>query len=273
MRMNRVVMDIRNMKIRGAKAIAIAGLKALRSMAQKNGFGKEFNNVAKKLVSIRPTAVALYNAVEKIKREKSLEAIDKMIYYFENIGDVIGTVNYELIRNGYTLLTHCHSGTVVDLLKTAKRKGRRFNVFVTETRPRWQGRITAEVLVKADIPVIYIVDSAAGFYIEDIDMMLFGCDAIRKEGVVNKIGTYMLAVLAKEHKIPVYFAGGLMKLDKRKKLIIEERSPSEVMRKRETKKFDIRNPSFDITPWPLIKAILTEKGSLKPRQILRKLKR
>jgi ribose 1,5-bisphosphate isomerase len=265
-----VVDDIKTMKIRGARNIAIAGLEALKGVAEEAGFGKGFDSVSKKLISARPTAVTLYNAVEKIKREKNIDAIKETIYYFENIGDVIGTVNYKLIKKYPTILTHCHSGSVIELLKAAKKKKIRFKVIVTETRPRFQGKTTARALVDAEIPVVYIIDSAAGFYIKDVDAMVFGCDAIRKEGVVNKIGTYMLAVLARKNKVPVYFVSGLMKIDKRKKLIIEERSPDEIIK--DSKEFEVRNPAFDVTPWKYVTGIITEKGIMKPAKVKRMLK-
>jgi len=273
MRIRAVLKDIKSMRIHGAREIAVAALKELKKIAKEEGFGKEFNKACRTFLCVRPTAVALHNAIQLIKKEKSIDAIDKMIYYFENIGEVIGFQNYKIIKNGSTLLTHCYSGSVVDFLKVAKKKGRKFKVIVTETRPMWQGKDTARELTTAGIPVVYIVDSAAGYFVKDVDAMVFGFDSLRREGVVNKIGTYMLAVLAKENKIPVYFIGGLLKLDKRKKFKIEERKPSEVIRKRETKKFDVRNPQFDITNWRYVTAVVTERGILKPVQIKRKLRR
>lgn len=266
-----VVDDIKSMRTRGARNIAIAGLKALKEVAEEDGFGKRFNSAGKMLVNARPTAVTLYNALEKVKKKKTIDSIEEMIYYFENIGDVIGTVNYKLIKKYSTLLTHCHSGSVIELLKVAKKKKVKFKVIVTETRPRLQGKKTAQALVDAGIHVVYIIDDAAGFYIKDVDAMVFGCDAIRKEGVVNKIGTYMLAVLAKKNKVPVYFVGGLMKLDKRKKFIIEERSADEII-KDSTKDFEVRNPAFDVTPWKYVTGMITEKGVMKPAKVKRMLK-
>jgi ribose 1,5-bisphosphate isomerase len=266
-----VVDDIKSMRTRGARSIAIAGLKVLKEVAEEDGFGKRFDSAGKMLVNARPTAVTLHNAVKKIKKEKTVDAIEEMIYYFQNIGDVIGTVNYKLIEKYSTILTHCHSGSVIELLKATKKKKIKFKIIVTETRPRLQGKNTAQALVDAGIPVVYIIDDAAGFYIKDVDAMVFGCDAIRKEGVVNKIGTYMLAVIAKENKVPVYFVGGLMKLDKRKKFTIEERSADEVI-KGSTKDFEIRNPAFDVTPWKYVTGVITEKGIMKPAKVKRMLK-
>lgn len=270
--LERTVGDIKTMRIRGANEIAIAGLNVLRDIAEKEGFGRKFNRACNLLLKTRPTAVPLSNSIEIVKKEKKLERLEKMIFYLENIGDVIGFLNYKIIKRGTTILTHCHSKDVVNFLRRAKEKKKKFNVIVTETRPLYQGIKTAGELSDVGIPVTYIIDSAAGFFSKDIDLMIFGCDAIRKEGVVNKIGTYPLAVLAKENRIPVYFVGGTIKFDRRKKFKIEERRSDEVINRKKLKKCKIRNPAFDVTPWKFIKGVITEKGVLKPRQVLRMLK-
>lgn len=270
--LERTVKNIKTMRVRGANEIAIAGLTVLRGIAEEEGFGRKFNRACNLLLKARPTAVPLSNSIEIVKKEKKLEGIDKMIFYLENVGDVIGFLNYKIVKKNATILTHCHSKNVVDFLRKTKEKRRKFNVIVTETRPLYQGIKTARVLSDVGILVTYIVDSAAGFYSKDIDMMIFGCDAIRNEGVVNKIGTYPLAVLAKEHRIPVYFVGGTIKFDRRKKFAIEERSSSEIISRKKLKKCKIRNPAFDVTPWKFVKGVITEKGVLKPRQVLRMLR-
>jgi len=272
MSIERTVKDIKTMRIRGANAIAIAGLEALKEVEKKEGFGRKFNKACRLLIKARSTAVPLYNSIEIVKKEKKIESIDRMIFYLENIGEVIGFVNFKMIKNNSTILTHCHSRDIVDFLRVAKEKKKKFDVIVTETRPLYQGVKMARELSNLDIPVIYIVDSATGFFSKNIDLMLSGCDAIRREGVVNKIGTYLLAVLAKENKIPLYFVGGTIKFDRRKKFVIEERSSDEIIKQKKLKKCKIRNPAFDITPWKFIKGVITEKGILKPRQILRMLR-
>ncbi len=264
--------DIKNLKIQGARSIAIAGLKAMKEVVEESGFKQEFIRACKLLESSRPTAVALYNAIEKIKKQKSLEEIDKLIYYFENVGSLIAWNGYKLIKNDYTVLTHCHSSSVVEIFKKAFEKKNKFEVIVTETRPLYQGEKTAKELSRAGISVIYIDDSAPGHFIDQVDMLILGIDSIRKEGVVNKIGSYMLSILAKENKVPVYFVGEIMKLDKRKKFVIEERNPEEVIAPGKLPNVKIENPAFDVTPWKYVTAVVTEKGVLKPKQILRMFK-
>jgi len=269
----KTVEDIRSLKIQGARSVAIAGLKALKEFVEENGFGKGFERACRLLESSRPTAVALYNGIENVKKKKSLEEIDKLLYYFENVAPLIASQNYKLIKKNSTILTHCHSSVVVELLKTAWNKGIKFRVITTETRPLLQGKITAKELSEAGIPVVYTDDVAAGHFLQmhkrKISMVLFGIDSIRKEGVVNKVGSYVLAVFAKENKIPVYFVGELLKIDRRRKIDIEERNPEEIIREKELPKVRIENPAFDTTPWKYVTGIVTEKKVLKPTQVMR----
>jgi len=270
--LERTVDDIKSLKIQGARSIAIVGLKAIKEIVEKSGFKKEFRKACKLLIDSRPTAVPLFNSIEKLKKERKIESIDNLIYYFENVCSVIAPFGIKLIKKNSTILTHCHSTVVVEMLRYAWGKKKKFKVIATETRPLYQGVITAKELLRIGIPVTFIVDSASGFFVKDVDLMVFGCDAVRKEGVVNKIGTYGLAVLVKENKIPVYFVGETMKFDRRRKIVIEERSSNEVIKKSKLKGSKIRNPAFDITPWKFVSGIITEKGILKSRKVLRMLK-
>jgi len=269
----KTVEDIKTMRSQGARTSAIVGLKAIKEVVERNGFGREFEKACKELESSRPTAVALYNAIEKIRKEKSLDSINKMIYYFENVAQLIAFKGSDIVKNNFTVLTHCHSSVAIEIMKQAHEKKKKFSVIATETRPLYQGERTARELSEAGIRVIYVDDSAPGFFIKDIDMVLMGIDAIRKEGVVNKIGSHMISVLAKENKVPVYFAGELMKLDRRKKIEIEERNPEEIINPKKLPGVEIENPAFDITPWKYVTGIITEKGILKPGKILKLLEK
>jgi len=274
--LERVAKDIKTMKIQGARSIAITSLKVIKKIVEKKGFGKEFNRASKLLGSSRPTAVALHNALENIRKDKTLEEVDRMIYYFENVAPLIAFQNYKLIKKNSTVLTHCHSSVVVELLKKAWKNKIKFRVIATETRPLLQGIRTAKELSESGIPVIYSDDSAYGHFWQlhkrKITIVLFGIDAIRKEGIVNKIGSYPISVFAKENKIPVYFVGELMKLDRRKKIEIEERNPEEIINPRKLPGVDIENAAFDISPWKYITGVVTEKGVLKPQKIKRMLR-
>jgi len=269
----RAVKDIKTMKAQGARTSALVGLRALKEVVKENGFGRDFESACNALESSRPTAVALHNAIEKIKKEKTLDIINRMIYYFENVAQLIASKGSNLIKNNFTVLTHCHSSVAIEIMKAAYKKKKKFRVIVTETRPLYQGERTARELSDAGLHVVYIDDSAPGFFIKDVDMVLMGTDAIRKEGIVNKIGSYMISVLAKENKVPVYFAGELMKLDRRKKIIIEERNPEEIIDPRKLPGVKVENPAFDTTPWKYVTDIITERGILKPKKVLGLLKK
>ena len=178
-----------------------------------------------------------------------------------------------IIKNNCKIMTKCHSSDVIAVLKLAKMRGKNITVYALETEPKHQGILTAKELSKFGIKTILIEDPACGFFIKDIDIALVGCDAIRKEGIYNKIGTYVLALVAKKHKKPFYVAGTSFKLDKRKKIEIEERPIDEVYKGiKETKYMKIRNPAFDLTPYELITRIITEQGIMTPANIKRLLK-
>jgi len=262
---------IKNIEIQGAKEIAIHSLKFLRKLAKEKGFGKEFNRAAKKLEKARPTAVVLHNCLEIVKKERKIEIISKLLRKLNRATKEIAKRGSRLIKNNYVIMTHCHSGEALSVIKQAWKEKKKIKVYATETRPKEQGIKTAKELSKLGIPVILIIDSAVGFFIKDVDIVIVGSDAIRKEGVVNKIGTYPLALVADKHKKPFYVVGNTLKLDKRKKLIIEERSPDEIY-KEHLKTLKVKNPAFDVTPWKYVKRVVTEKGVMTPGNVLKMIK-
>ncbi len=259
----KTVRGIKSLKIQGARNIAIAALDALEIVAKKSGFGKEFLEAANALQSSRKTAVPLYNAICAVKSGKSIESIKKTKQFLELAPKKSAEFGAKLIRDGSTIITHCHSSEAIMLLKLAKANGKKFKIIVTETRPKMQGISTAKELVAAGIPVEYIVDSAAGHYMKGCNIAIFGCDSIRKEGIYNKIGTYLMALCAYENKVPVYFAGDSMKIDWRPKIEIEMRSSEEIISQKVLSGAKILNPAFDCTPWKLISGVITEKGIAK----------
>ncbi len=262
---------IKSLEIQGAKEIAIESLKFLRNFAKENGFGKKFESVARKIEKTRPTAVVLHNCLEILKKDESIERLNKLIKWLSNVDKEIAKKGERIIKNGSKIMTHCHSGEALAVIKRAWKNGKKITVYATETRPKEQGIKTAKELSRMGIHVILIVDSAVEFFIKDIDMVIVGSDALRKEGVVNKIGTCSMAIVAKEYKRPFYVVGNTLKLDRRKKVIIEERSPYEIYVEH-LKTLEIKNPAFDITPWKYVKRVITEKGILTPGNILKMLK-
>jgi len=268
--LDEMIKKIKSLEIQGAKEIAIESLKFLRNYSKENGFGKKFDYASKRLEDARPTAVVLHNTLEILREKRNLDTISKLLRQLNSATDRIAKNGQRLIKDGFVIMTHCHSGEALSVIKEAKRNGKKVSVIATETEPLHQGIITVKELCKVGIPVTLITDPALGYFMKDVDMVLVGSDAMRKEGNVNKIGTYTMALVAWQNKKPFYVAGNTLKLDKRKKFVIEERPAAEVYRNITGVK--IRNPAFDITPWKYVKRVVTEKGVFTVGNILRMLK-
>ncbi len=275
--LSKTVKKIKSVEIQGAKEIAVYSLKFLRRFCKKKGFGKDFRRVASKLENARPTAVVLHNCLEIIREEKSLETIDELLKKLENVNKKIAVNGLKLFkRKKYMILTHCHSDEALAVIKKLKRKGKKISVIATKTEPLKQGVRTVKELTHARIPVTLIIDSAVGHFMPDVDAVIVGTDAIRKKGVVNKIGTRLYATAAKEYNKPFYVVGNTLKLDKRRKFEIEERPAKEVymeLKSGKLKRVKIRNPAFDITPWKFVSKVITERGVYTPSQIKKMLRR
>ena len=256
----KTIKDIINLKIQGATAIAVAGIKILELTYKKYGYGEEFDLMCDRLDKTRPTAVPLHNSIEILKEQKDKDAFKNLISFFKESKTKIAAHTLIHINEGSTIMTHCHSSEVIDAFKMAKKEGKDFRVIVTETRPKLQGKQTAKDLIEANIPVTYIVDSAASSFLNETNAVIMGIDAVRKEGVYNKIGSHMIALAAKQKGVPVYFLGNTLKIDKRPQITIEERSRGEVIDLRTLKGADVKNPAFDLTPWTLIESVITERG-------------
>jgi len=271
-----VVNNIKSVKIQGAKEIAIYALKFLREFAKKYGFKLAFEVAAYRLEEARPTAVVLHNCLGILKKRRSLKTIDKLLKQLDDVTIKIAKNGSKIIKNNWKIMTHCHSGEALAVIKQVWKKGRKISVIATETDPLEQGVKTAKELAKEKIPVTLITDNAVGFFMKDVDCVLVGADAIRKEGVVNKIGTSLLALAAKANKKPFYVAANMFKLDKRKIFKIEERTVKEVyqdlLHPGKLKGVKIRNPAFDVTNWKFISALITDKGIFKPKQIQKMLR-
>lgn len=295
-----VAKAIRSMAIRGAPAIGVAAAMGIALAAQKIQsrrplvFYKSMEEVCHRMRQTRPTAVNLFWAVDRMKKvldqvhslgvekaKKRLEEEAREICKEDiEVNRKIGENGKILIHNGDGVLTHCNAGalatagygTALGVIRAAWAEGKRFCVFVGETRPLLQGaRLTAWELVQENIPVTIVTDSMAGWLMKKgkISLVLVGADRIARNGdAANKIGTYGLAVLSKWHDIPFYVAAPTSTLDlsipSGSEIPIEERAPEEVThfgRSRITpKEVDALNPAFDITPHTLIEGIITENG-------------
>lgn len=296
---------IKALKIRGAPAIGIAAAMGIALGAQDirakdfKSFHKKLESIGKYLAKQRPTAVNLFWAIERMldfaKSHKD-DAIEKLktllikesINILEEdirVNKAIGRYGVKFIKNGATILTHCNAGslatggygTATAPIFTAIEQGKRVRVFADETRPILQGaRLTACELKEAGVDVTLITDNMAGSFMKKgvIDLAIVGADRVARNGdVANKIGTYSVAVLCKEHKIPFYVAVPISTIDfslsSGDKIPIEERPKEEVtciMGKLQVapKGVKVLNPAFDVTPARYITAIITEKGAFKP---------
>ncbi len=286
--LNETAQKIKTMEIRGAGRIARAAAGELRDYAGrlKTGDMDEFNEnmkyAAGMLVSTRPTAVSLPNAVRSVMRYKgktvdeaktSIKKLaDEFITNSENAVRKIGEIGARRVRDGDTIMTHCNSAAAISIMAAAHEQGKNINVIATESRPRMQGLITIKQLDSLGIKTSLIVDSAVRYFMKDVDLVVMGADAITANGsVINKIGTSQLALAAHEARKNVIIAAETYKFSPRTILgelvEIEERDSSEVISKEKLGEFSnvhVRNPAFDVTPREYIDLICTEVGAIPP---------
>lgn len=298
-RVEQVADAIKTLAVRGAPTLGIVGGYSV-ALAAQGCMSPDVNTCIELLQksgalikSTRPTARNLFwgvdrvleaakrcGSVEEIK-VKTLEEAHRILREEVERDELIGGYGSELIKDGDLILTHCNTGqlatggmgTALGVIRAAWERGKRFKVFATETRPLLQGaRLTTLELVNAGIPVTLIVDSAAGYLMrtKKVGLVVVGADRILADGsTANKIGTYTLAVLAKQHGVPFYVAAPLSTFDlESREITVEQRSPEEVRGfngvKTAPEGVDAWNPAFDVTPPTLISGIITEKGVLEP---------
>ncbi|RLG33722.1 S-methyl-5-thioribose-1-phosphate isomerase [Methanosarcinales archaeon] len=281
---------IQRLKVRGAPALGVAGAFGV-VLACINEKSKEIvKKKVERLKKARPTAVNLSYGVNralnaamlgKSTQEMKTYALDeakKMADEDVAVNKTIGEYGSDLLEDGDVVLTHCNAGrlacvdwgTALGVIRTAIEKGKRIEVIACETRPLNQGsRITAWELLQDKIPVTLIADSMSAAVMREgkVDKVIVGADRVVKDGVINKIGTYMHAVVAKAHNVPFYVAAPLSSFDLKrsyKEVVIEERSPEELIffagKQIAPLMVNVYNPAFDFTPFELIEAVITERG-------------
>ena len=285
-----VVDAIKNLAVRGAPAIGIAGAASLAVFAANDGSESNFKSAAETIASARPTAVNLRWAIDRALKEIDgiewecvpgvlVDLVRQMEREDEETNRAIGRNGAALLSEGSSILTHCNAGslatyyygTALGVIYSAAEQGRISRVYADETRPVGQGaRLTTWELAQAGIPVTLICDNMAASLMAkgNIDAVIVGADRIAKNGdAANKIGTYGIAVLAHEHGIPFYVAAPCSTIDfsieDGSLITIEERSPEEVLPK-PIDNVDVWNPAFDVTPAQYITAIITEAGVFEP---------
>lgn len=283
---------IRKLEVQGARNVAIAAVKALQALAEetkaktKTEFLGELAQTQELLFASRETEPLMRNAVKYVisqaesSSEKTVNKLCEIVYsqanqFLQNLDDSrqqIAKIGAKRIRDGSVVFTHCHSSTVTRLLAEAKNNGKNFKVICTETRPAFQGRITAKEMVELGVETTFIVDSAARTFISKADLVIVGADAITSEGnVVNKIGTSTLALIAYEARKSFYVVSELLKFDpatlQGSYEQIEERSIAEVW-KEAPEKLAVRNPAFDVTPRRYIHGLICEEGIIAPQSVV-----
>jgi methylthioribose-1-phosphate isomerase len=293
-----VASAITKMQVRGAPAIGVAAAYGIAlgafefSNVNLAQFRSHMSVVMKTMAATRPTAKNLFTTIERMEsiiqktsdtcllKQALIEEAIKIHSEEQSATQIISKLGANLFRDGDTILTHCNAGplatagygTAIGALIEAQRQGKNIRVINTETRPLLQGsRLTAWELKVAGIPFKLITDSMAAYFMSkgSIQAIIVGADRIAKNGdVVNKIGTYMLAVLARENNIPFYVAAPLSTFDydtpSGEFIPIEERNTTEITEIYGTvmtpEGTEVLNPAFDITPTCYITAIISEKG-------------
>jgi methylthioribose-1-phosphate isomerase len=299
-----VAQAIEKMVIRGAPAIGIAaayglvlGVMVLRAETARS-IEADFERVYRRLERTRPTARNLFWALERMRaayersRGLGLRATKKALLTEAQAIEredaetnrQIGLNGRDVIGDGATVLTHCNAGalataaygTALGVVRAAVEQGKKVRVFADETRPFLQGaRLTVWELRRDAIPVVLITDNMAGWFMRkgEISVVIVGADRIARNGdTANKVGTYSVAVLAKENGVPFYVAAPMSTVDATledgSRMPIEERKPEEVReaggRLITVPDVEVRNPAFDVTPARYIAGIITERGLFRP---------
>ncbi len=285
--------DIAKMEIRGAATIADAAAAAIGEQARASEAGTpaefraEIRAAARKLHETRPTAVSLPNALRYVLRGMEGDTVEELrasivatVEEFrqdlDQAQDNLGQIGANRLRDGDTIMTHCHSTDALSCVRKALDDAKEVSAIVKETRPRRQGHITARQLRNWGVPVTLIVDNAARRYLDDTDHVLVGADSIAADGsVINKIGTSGLAVNARERGVPVMVAAQTLKLHPGTMtghtVEIEMRDEREILpddEREEVGNVRVENPAFDVTPPRYVDAIVTERGQFPPESIV-----
>ncbi|MFX1298078.1 MAG: translation initiation factor eIF-2B [Promethearchaeota archaeon] len=284
------IQKIKNLEVQGATNVATFGLQSFNkyvnslNITLRDDFINKIEEVSNLLKNIRPTEPCLRNGLQcvinKVKRiltdqvDTLKYAIDKntevYLNFLTNANKKIAKYGARRIVNDSTILTHCHSSAVVEILKMAHNEGKKIKVIVSETRPMFQGRKTAKTLSEIGIETTMIVDSSMRWIVrhKPIDLILIGADSITVEGtVLNKIGSKLLALVAEENNIPFYVAATMLKYNPESAFgdleVIEMRNEKEIWEV-PPPNLKILNPAFETISRDLISALITEIGVFPP---------
>lgn len=293
MELNDSVRQIKELKVQGAEMIARFALETLRNVLKQSNADSagllysEMVDARKKLAAARPIEPCMFNAFKyvfiDVKNESTiemyksfLERIELALKHFDFAQQTIAKIASQKVKNGSIIFTHCHSSTVIEILKEAKRQKKHFEVYNTETRPRFQGRKTAAELAALGIPVTHFVDAAARYAIKKCDVAFIGADAITSEGkVVNKIGSELFAEVAKKFEVPFYSCTDSWKFDVESifgyEKNLEMRSKTEVWEDA-PKGVKVNNYAFEKVDPELVTGIISEMGIYRPDVFVQEVK-
>ena len=270
----KVIRGIRELRVQGASDVRKAALLALAfevkriKVSNVSNFKRKVKSLANELMRSRPTEPEMHTALRHViaaaRKAKSVQEAKALILekereyekHREEAMQAIAGHAMKVIPLRARVFTHCHSHTVMEVLKKAKQERMLKEVIFTETRPLMQGHLTAKDLSALRIPGRMIVSEAGFTFMKECDVFLTGADAVLHSGVVNKTGTASLSVIARYFNVPHYIASSTEKFTTR--IEIEERVWSEVWKER-IAGIQIENPAFDLTPKKLIKGVITEK--------------
>lgn len=296
-KLNRFIQDISDIKIQGATAVADATLNILLELISSSPAPTSksdwyrLEKLADKFSSLRPTEPMARNLShwllfelkkryynQKSKQENWVVMAEKLNqeskYLLKEIESNLAQVGERLVRAKQIIFTHCHSSLAESILIRAKRNKKKFKVYHTETRPLYQGRITSRHLRSAGVESVMVADSAAAWLVSkhsgdqiDVSWVLLGADSLSLDGsVINKIGSFAIALSAYDSGIPVYIASSLLKIDAKGNSKIELRAEKEIWPEA-PKGTKIVNYAFDRVPAKYISGIITELGVLKPKEV------
>ncbi len=260
---NSILKNIKTIKIQGAVNIARAALRAYSLFSTKSS--------KQKLLNSRPTEPMMEYVLNLAEKKK----YDEILKHFNSTQNKINESVFKLIENNSVIFTHCHSTNVVNSLIYAKKKAKKFEVYTTETRPLFQGRKTAKELAKNRIKVTMFVES----FIDDalsrqqgmkkVSKVFLGADALLKNGIINKIGSELIAKIAKENKVSVYIIADSWKFS-RSRISLEQRRLNEIWDKA-PKNIRVKNPAFEFVNKKYISGIITEYGLMKYEKFVKRM--
>ncbi|ASJ00362.1 translation initiation factor eIF-2B alpha/beta/delta subunit family protein [Thermococcus gorgonarius] len=263
-----IIEEMKAERIRGASWLAKKGAEAYRLLAEMmegEELEKALEEIREEIINVNMTMASLYNLTRFIPITGNPTLVkskaEEFIKLSEEAKREIGNIGSELIDENEVIITHSFSSAVLEILKSARRKGKRFRVILTESNPDYEGIALARELEKLDVPFEVITDAQIGLFSKKATLALVGADNITQDGaLINKAGTYLLALACHDNSVPFYGAAESFKIHP--ELKSEE---VEIIERPYTRQgFRVRNYLFDITPWKYIRGIITEFGVLIP---------